>query len=390
MRGVRPSYQQGYARNASESENPGSWSGLVGAWVPTLGPTGSTLRDISGYGNHGTLTLMDPATDWVIGGNPRIPGYALDFDGDNDHVRLGTNQLAWSDSSFSILVWIYPRALTLQSVVHLGNDSDNTEIEMRFRGNGKFEVLYYNGTTFGLFDGNGGTEPPLNQWSYVAGTFNKDTGEWNYYLNGIPDKTVTDDVAIDLGNGIDNLIGALNTFPQRNFNAIISNVHIYNRTLTADEIWQDYNDPLAMFRRRMLPFFVPTVAANPPIVPGEVPHHWGRSSATAGSAFDHLWTTNTDVDADVEPSASVTFSSATGTSTIPLNDTVDSAVLDLQNTKTKQLTLNRDLASGNAPTLQVRGQSATFNRADASPSWQSYTVGMEVVWRYWQARFIGQ
>ena len=55
--------------------------GLVGAWVPSLGPTAGTLLDRSAYSNHGTLTNMDPATDWQNSG-----GWCLDFDGINDYV----------------------------------------------------------------------------------------------------------------------------------------------------------------------------------------------------------------------------------------------------------------------------------------------------------------
>ena len=61
-----PSYKQGFARCAAESDKPDLWTGLPGLWMPSLGVTGDTLRDISGYGNHGTLTNMDPATDWVM------------------------------------------------------------------------------------------------------------------------------------------------------------------------------------------------------------------------------------------------------------------------------------------------------------------------------------
>ncbi len=54
--------------------------GLVGAWCPSLGASGFRLIDRSGYGNHGTLTNMDPGTDWVASGS----GLALDCDGIDD------------------------------------------------------------------------------------------------------------------------------------------------------------------------------------------------------------------------------------------------------------------------------------------------------------------
>ena len=82
---------------------PGLWRGCVGAWAPCLGPTGLTLRDWSGFGNHGTLTNMDAAGDWAASGGR----YALDFDGSNDHVlcsSLTVGNLGTSNATLS--VWV--------------------------------------------------------------------------------------------------------------------------------------------------------------------------------------------------------------------------------------------------------------------------------------------
>lgn len=102
---LQPSFYTGFARNEFESAYPGSWRGLVGAWVPALGPTGITLRDVSGFSKHGTLTNMDPATDWIIGGNPRMPGYSLDFGADDDRVPCGDFSQIVGTAPFSVMVW---------------------------------------------------------------------------------------------------------------------------------------------------------------------------------------------------------------------------------------------------------------------------------------------
>jgi len=44
---------------------------------------GFTVYDKSGKGNDGTLTNMDPTSDWVTGKY----GYGLDFDGVDDYFR---------------------------------------------------------------------------------------------------------------------------------------------------------------------------------------------------------------------------------------------------------------------------------------------------------------
>jgi hypothetical protein len=73
----------------------------IAVWIPSLDNSGNgttTLTDLVGS-NNGTLTGMDPATDWVSdtgAGGVR----ALDFDGSNDVVIMGppaiTQQMAQS------------------------------------------------------------------------------------------------------------------------------------------------------------------------------------------------------------------------------------------------------------------------------------------------------
>jgi hypothetical protein len=76
------------------------WNGVVGFWSATAGPSGYRLLDRSGRGNHGTLTDMDAATDWVVDDGR----YALDFDGVNDYVLTGWFRPAATSTSISI--WI--------------------------------------------------------------------------------------------------------------------------------------------------------------------------------------------------------------------------------------------------------------------------------------------
>ncbi len=78
------------------------------------------LLDASGYGNSGTLTNMDPATDWVW--VPELGRWGLDFDAVNDAVNLGAGQrflaagrpycIAWWEKVASTSV-AYPNRLQL-------------------------------------------------------------------------------------------------------------------------------------------------------------------------------------------------------------------------------------------------------------------------------------
>ena len=96
-----PSYQSGFAPRDGEPAFPELWRGCIGAWAPSLGVTGATLRDQSGRGIDGALTNMDPGTDWVTSDGK----YALDFVGGtsaNEHVLLGNMPAApeWSVSAW--------------------------------------------------------------------------------------------------------------------------------------------------------------------------------------------------------------------------------------------------------------------------------------------------
>lgn len=81
-----------------DTQRPVNWDsplnrGLVSWWVvlPDTNRGAVTFRDIAGT-NHGTLTLMDPATDWVASTHPVSFG-ALDFDGSNDRVALPSGNI---------------------------------------------------------------------------------------------------------------------------------------------------------------------------------------------------------------------------------------------------------------------------------------------------------
>ena len=80
-------------------------------------------ESLYGGGNHGTLTNMEPATDWVW--VPELGRWALDFDGVDDYVPL--NRLLFRvNADITFAVWINPRALSVQqSSVFLEGEARN-------------------------------------------------------------------------------------------------------------------------------------------------------------------------------------------------------------------------------------------------------------------------
>lgn len=100
MTGLRGSYANGFAPRDGRPLYPGLWRGCVGAWAPCLGPTGLRLQDNTDFGNHGTLTGMDPATDWVVSGGK----YALKFS-TNKYVLNATSTSFLGVSRYSVSCW---------------------------------------------------------------------------------------------------------------------------------------------------------------------------------------------------------------------------------------------------------------------------------------------
>ena len=81
------SYANGFAPRDGQPLYPELWRGCVGAWAPCLGPTGLTLRDWSGFANHGTLM-----NGTVV--SPMFGRYSAVLDGNDDIVNLGTSRIS--------------------------------------------------------------------------------------------------------------------------------------------------------------------------------------------------------------------------------------------------------------------------------------------------------
>lgn len=107
------SYANGFAPRDGQPLYPELWRGCVGAWAPCLGPTGLTLRDWSGFANHGVITNATLSTSWAVSQGR----WGLTLDGIDDFVDVGKtiNQLTPSVSTGSYTWWIRPTGIGNQS-----------------------------------------------------------------------------------------------------------------------------------------------------------------------------------------------------------------------------------------------------------------------------------
>jgi len=96
----QPSYQQGFASCAAESEYPELWKRLVGAWVPEMGCTGNTMRDLSLQKAHASIT--PGKWNWQIrgGGLCLCPFAYTGYGTTSNHPSH-----SFSDNHLTIHVW---------------------------------------------------------------------------------------------------------------------------------------------------------------------------------------------------------------------------------------------------------------------------------------------
>ena len=233
---TRPSWQD-FATH-DESAYPELWDGVVGAWCPSLGPTGTRLHDHSRWNNWGTITNMDPPTDWLVSDGQ----YALDFDGVNDHAALGTVDRL-NPSEYTAAMWIKAAATTAgqKSILAQIDVTGNTGRAIRRNAN-QIEYAVANGGNYALYKA---ATTITTDWTHVAVTVSG-VGTPRIWINGVESTvsltassgTVTLPAAQPCMIGIDGQFGTTTTL--YNFAGLIDDVTVYNRRLASNEIRRLY------------------------------------------------------------------------------------------------------------------------------------------------------
>jgi len=243
------------------SDAPNLWSGLVG-WWPLQEGGGAKAFDASGYGNHGTLTNMDPATDWTV----TEKGRALDFDGVNNFVQA-TIPGATPLSAMTVLGWFkVTTALSTKSFFAKHNIASISSADydwMIYLTTNSTNLALYIANSFGTKDNVSAPGLTLiGSWHHAAGIFD---GDWLYlYLDGelIASKNTgltnvrqTEAYDVGIGKGWSGYCKSLTS------NMLV----FHNRAFTPSEIQQLYSDPWAMGRLRRK-VYAAAVAGIPPLL----------------------------------------------------------------------------------------------------------------------------
>ena len=203
--------------------------GLVGYWNFDVNAGGTNVVDLSGKGNDGTMTLMDPSTDWVDG---KVGSGALDFDGSDDYVDMGSQpNLRFNNGNFTIAGWVKPDVITGTNTLTANYVDTNKGY---FFGIYNSKLGYYSNAWKSA-----NTTLSSGIWYHTAITIDS-SGNYIMYLNGVSDGSGASNLPV---TGEDTFkIGAygLNGGLGR-FNGLIDDIRVYNRILSAEEIQRLYD-----------------------------------------------------------------------------------------------------------------------------------------------------
>jgi outer membrane protein assembly factor BamB len=190
--------------------------GLVGYWKLDEG-SGTTAYDSSGYNNHGIIY----GASWTSG----KVNSALSFDGVDDYVDCGTDPSLMPTTAITLETWF--KASDVNTYATIVSTFYYEGYFLRINPNAGIEFAP------GICYSPPGTIQP-GVWYHVVGTFD---GTSKIYVNG---KLVSSQGAGYLAYTGQSLRIGNNPTTGFWFNGIIDEVKIYNRALSAEEIWAEY------------------------------------------------------------------------------------------------------------------------------------------------------
>ena len=202
--------------------------GPIGYWNFNDG-SGATIKDISGYGNNGTLGTGNSAPSWTQGEN----GSALYWDGSSNKYISLPNTSDIGNKSFTVLGWVNIPPAPARTGIFLGNFNDTPHMNLEVDSTLRF---YWNG-----LDIHGTTNIKDNNWHYVTWVRDKDLFQFRMYIDGKLEIGYTGGSGSDLSFTTPFLIGSDKRAGGMTWHGKIDDIKIYNYARTQKQIIEDMN-----------------------------------------------------------------------------------------------------------------------------------------------------
>jgi hypothetical protein len=293
--------------------------------------TGTSVTDVTGHGNTGTIFGTASQTTGFL-------GQAMSFDGTTGYVDAGTPADLNLTGPYTLHAWIKPNAVSNWNTVVGKEATAGGGYAMWLRGNGPLGCGQNHGSNTIASTG----QVPLGQWTAVDCVF---TGSGlQIYINGQPS-----------GSGGSSQPPGTTTGPVRIaksiagafFSGLIDDVRIYNSALTASNI-------LALYNSASGPKAAATLTAPTPI-------NFGQSSTLTWTSANATSCTGTGFSTGNATSGTVSVSpSVTTTYSVNCSGATASTTVTVQNSPTASLSANpTSITTGGSSTLTWSSANAT-------------------------------
>lgn len=162
--------------------------------------------------------------------------YAGSFNGSDDYIQLPSG-VYFNGGSFTISAWVYPTAFNSWSrVIDFGNgpNTDNVLLAITNGTSGMPDLGIHTPYSSNDFEANASI--PLDQWSFVAATFDSGTTHATIYIDGNDAGDTTFGFGPDDVTRTDDYIGRSNWSSDGYAQGSIDDVSIYNYALSAAQV----------------------------------------------------------------------------------------------------------------------------------------------------------
>jgi len=195
---------------------------LDAGYVPSYPTSGTTWHDLSGNGNNGTLV-----------NGTIFSGGSMVFDGVDDYILIPT--YTFGNGDWTLSVWVNTNSMSNYNI--MSNSSGGPVANaFGFQG-GNIFYRNYDGT---WQNNSGNSILSTGEWYFLTwvnyGGATAQDGTMKMFVNGVPDSGVFNSYTTN--GGPCNTIGR-NWFSY--YNGKIANVYIQTKSLSDDEVLQNYN-----------------------------------------------------------------------------------------------------------------------------------------------------
>jgi len=220
--------------------DPGVVKTNLVSWWKLDESSGTKARDAWG-GGYGTLVNFSATPTWTNDTPGKVSSGALWFDGINDVINSGTT-LPSVNNALTAEIWVKYFGVPNPVALFLTKYQDNnTRWYLRMNANNTALAYAVQGGSLVINPAGDLTTPAVvsaDTWLHMVFTATRN-GTCNWYVNGAwqSSNPVNDR---SFANTANLLIGAYDTGGTYAINAVVDDVRIYDRALTAEEVMQNY------------------------------------------------------------------------------------------------------------------------------------------------------